>query len=137
MRLLPLLPSGPDGVCNYPVRRTQLSILAIDGRSLWYNALPVTFLLCLATSYLLQAMSIPLSGITADPPLRLRRRARSRHHFCFAKMMAEREGFEPSVPVTRYTRFPIVPLRPAQASLREPACGGLPLTINLKHSTHL
>jgi hypothetical protein len=40
--------------------------------------------------------------------------------------MAEREGFEPSVPVTRHTRFPIVPLRPARASLRDSVAPALP-----------
>ena len=35
-----------------------------------------------------------------------------------ARGLAEREGFEPSVPFCGYTRFPVVRLRPAQPSLR-------------------
>jgi hypothetical protein len=45
----------------------------------------------------------------------LSRRAKSRHHFCFAKMMAEREGFEPSIPVSRDTRLAGERLRPGSA----------------------
>lgn len=33
-------------------------------------------------------------------------------------LLAEREGFEPSIPRSEYTRFPVVRLRPAQPSLR-------------------
>ena len=29
-RLLPLLPSGPDGVHNLPLRRTQLSVVSAN-----------------------------------------------------------------------------------------------------------
>jgi hypothetical protein len=38
------------------------------------------------------------------------------------RMLAEREGFEPSIPISRDTRFPIVLLRPARTPLRLVHC---------------
>ena len=73
-RLLPLLPSGPDGVHNLPLRGTQLSALPANDQHR------------------------PTGGV-------------------YAKKMAEREGFEPSIPVSQYTRLAGERLRPTRPSL--------------------
>ena len=73
---------------------------------------------------LLVTRKICVANFLAAPPLLLRQWARSRHVFCLAKNMAERVGFEPTVPVSRDSRFRVGPVITTSVPLLLSSAGG-------------
>jgi hypothetical protein len=78
MRLLPLLPSGPDGICNYPVRRTQLSLMTAEDRQRPLFRAKIKIACCQSNG---SSYNLPVN-FPANLSLRLRRSVKSRQNFC-------------------------------------------------------